>query len=339
MIKRFVLLAMCLLFAFATGAAFANGQKQKAKGAKLNVQGTFYELYQSCPSNPFWVAVNNGAKAAAHKLNVKLKIEDPLKCTGEVPQENNLLTTIINSNPAGIALSVVSKTAFAQNIQKARKMHIPIIAYNSLPVHTNLKKEPVEAYVGQNNYKAGQALAKKTIAKFNLQSGDTVVAADVCVHNTTCHNRYLGIKSVLSPKGINVKLVNLGYNISKYTGVMKSYFETQGRPAAVYAFGSAGVQEVVEAAKDLHYAKSQLPIAGFDDDAVANKYMQKGWYRITVDQQPFLQGYDALVDLYAAVAYKEYPINMATGPVFVQNNKVDRAKGWLKPSIVKNTGL
>ena len=321
------------------GWAFANGQQQKAAGASTKVNGTFYEVYQSCPSNPFWIAVNNGAKAAAAQLHVKLKIEDPLKCTGEVPQENSLLTTIINSHPAGIAVSVVSKTAFAQNIQRARKMHIPIVAYNSLPINTNLKKEPVEAYVGQNNYKAGQALATKTYSLFNLQSGDTVIAADSCVHNETCFNRYKGIKSVLQPKGINVVLLNLSYDISKSTGIAKAYFETHGRPAAVYAFGSSTVQEIVEAAKDLHYTKAQLPIGGFDDDAVANKYMVDGWYRITVDQQPFLQGYDALVDLYSAVVYKQHPINMSTGPVFVQNTPFDRSLGWLKDNIVKNTGI
>lgn len=336
MIKRFVWVPVCLLLA--AGFVFANGQTEKSAGV-TPVRGTFYELYQSCPSNPFWVAVNNGAKSAAAALHVTLKIEDPLKCTGEIPQEDSLLTTIINSHPAGIALSVVSSTAFSSDIQRARALHIPIVAYNSLPVHNNFATNPVEAYVGQNNYEAGVALAKKTIPMFNLQSGDRVVAADNCYINRTCYERYLGIKSVMQPMGIQVDLMNLDYDISKSTGIVKAYFETHGRPSAVYCFGSASVEEVVAAAKELNYTKEQLPVAGFDDDAIANKYMLDGWYRLTVDQQPFLQGYDALVDLYSAVVYKEHPINMATGPEFVQNTASDRAKGWLAANVVKNTGL
>lgn len=337
MIKRLAIVAFSLLVA--AGAVFANGQQQAAAGATTQVKGTFYELYQSCPSNPFWIAVNNGGKAAAAMLHVNLKIEDPLKCTGEIPQENSLLTTIINSHPAGIALSVVSKTAFESNIKRARSMHIPIVAYNSLPSGISLTANPVQAYVGQNNYAAGEAIAAKTYSTFNLKAGDTVLAADNCFINQTCYDRYLGIKHVLAPKGIKVNIINLDYNISKSTGLMKAYFETKGRPSAVYCFGSASVEEVVNAAKALSYSKSQLPIAGFDDDVVANKYMLDGWYRITVDQQPFLQGFDALVDLYSAVVYKEHPINMETGPEFVQNTPADVAKGWLTPSVVKSTGL
>lgn len=336
MVKRFVWVPVCLLIA--AGLAFANGQTEKAAGAS-KVTGTFYELYQSCPSNPFWVAVNNGAKAAAATLGVKLKIEDPLKCTGEIPQEANLLTTIINSHPAGIAMSVVSSTAFSSEIQRARSLHIPIVAYNSLPTHNDFAKNPVEAYVGQNNYEAGVALAKRTISTFNLQSGDTVIAADQCYINRTCYERYLGINKVLKPMGVHVVLMNLDYDIAKSTGILKAYFENHGKPAAIYAFGSASVEEAVNAMKELGYSKGQPPIGSFDDDPIANKYMLEGWNQITVDQQPFLQGYDALVDLYSAVKYKEHPINMATGPEFVMNTAADRGKGWLTTSVVKATGL
>lgn len=336
MVRRILLVWLCLLVA--ADLLFANGQTEKTAGA-TQVTGIFYELYQSCPSNPFWVAVNNGAKAAAATLGVKLKIEDPLKCTGEIPQENDLLTTIINSHPAGIALSVVSTTAFASNIQRARAMHIPIIAYNSLPMNTDLQVEPVEGYVGQNNFAAGQALARRTIQLFHLRPGDTVLAADQCYINRTCFNRYLGIKSVLEPRGITVKVMNLDYNIAESTGIVKDYFENDGRPDAVYCFGSASVEEVVNAANAMGYTKDRLPIGGFDDDPIANKYLLDGWYRITADQEPFLQGFDALVDLYSAVVFKEHPINMSTGPEFVRNCAADRAKGWLTESVVRNTGL
>ncbi len=336
MLRRLAWVAAAFLVV--TGFVFANGQQQASAGAKTKNLGTFYELYQSCPSNPFWIAVNNGGKAAAAALGINLKIEDPLKCSGEIAQENSLLTTIINSHPAGIAVSVVSTTAFAQNIQRARRLHIPIVAYNSLPAGWNPKTEPVEAYVGQNNYAAGVALGKRAYSLFNLQAGDTVVAADSCVINATCHDRYDGLKAALGPKGVNVVLLNMGYDIAKSEGIAKSYFQTKGTPAAVLAFGSATVQEIVLAAKALNISKSQLPIGSFDDDAISNKYMLDGWLRLVVDQQPFLQGYDAVVDLYSAVVYKQHPINMSTGPEFVQNTAFDRSLGWLNPSVVKNTG-
>jgi simple sugar transport system substrate-binding protein len=301
--------------------------------------GTFYELYQSCPDNPFWAAVNNGARAAAAQLGVTLKIENPLRCTGEIAQENDLLTTIVNSHPAGIALSVVSSTAFNANIQRARSLHIPIIAYNSLPHGVNLTATPVEAYVGQHNEVAGEDLAKEVVPMFHLHSGQTVVVADQCYTNETCNNRYQGAEKIFNPLGIKTTVINLDYNVPQSASIMKAYFEAHGEPALVIALGSAGEQAVVEGATALGLTPKKVPMVGFDDDAVTNTYMKDGWVKVTVDQQPFLQGYDALVDLYDAVKYKAYPINMDTGPVFLTYTPHNVAKGWFNDNVVSETGL
>ena len=164
-----LLLGVALITA-ACSSASSSATSTKSAATTSSVKGTFYELYQSCPSNPFWVAVNNGGRAAAAVLGVKLKTEDPLKCTGEIAAENSLLTTIINSHPAGIAVSVVSPTALSANIKRARALHIPIIAYNSLPHDNNYSINPVEGYVGQPNYTAGQDFGKKILATYNLHA-------------------------------------------------------------------------------------------------------------------------------------------------------------------------
>ncbi|MGC8628499.1 MAG: substrate-binding domain-containing protein, partial [Acidimicrobiales bacterium] len=296
--------------------------------------GVYYELYQSCPDNPFWAAVNNGGNAAAKQLGITLKIEDPLRCTGEIAQENDLLTTIVNSHPAGIAFSVVSSTAFSSNIQRARSLHIPIIAYNSLPHGVNLTVNPVEAYVGQHNEVAGEDLAKEVVPMFHLHSGQTIVVADQCYTNETCNNRYQGVEQVVDPLGIKVTVINLDYNVPQSASIMKAYFEAHGEPALVVALGSAGEQAVVQGATALGLTPKKVPMVGFDDDAVTNTYMEDGWVKVTVDQQPFLQGYDALVDLYDAVHYKAYPINMDTGPVFLTYTPNNVAKGWFNPTVV-----
>jgi len=332
-----LLLCVSMVATACSSTSSASSSSTSKSTTSSSVKGVFYELYQSCPSNPFWVAVNNGGKAAAADLGVTLKIEDPLKCTGEIAAENSLLTTIINSHPAGIALSVVSSTALSANIQRARSLHIPIIAYNSLPHDNNYTANPVEAYVGQPNYVAGQDLGKKGASLFGLHSGETVMVADQCYINVTCTSRWQGIKSVLP--GITVNVLNLDYNVPTSAGIVKSYLETHGDPAAVFALGSAGEQAVVEAAQDLHKTQSQIKMVGFDDDPVTNNYMIDGWVKLTDDQQPYLQGFDGLVDLYTAVRYQAHPINMSTGPVFIQYNSSDIGKGYFKPSVVTNTGI
>jgi len=331
------------MIAAACGSSSPKASSSTAKAASTapasSVTGTFYELYQSCPSNPFWVAVNNGGKAAAKRLGVSLKIEDPIHCKGEIPQEESLLTTIINSHPAGIALSLVSNTAFSADIQKARALHIPIIAYNSVPHDYNHTTNPVEAYVGQSNYSAGVALAKKSVKLYDLSSGKTVMIVDNCAINASCTARVTGFKSVVDPLGVKVSTVDVHTNVTASLGIIKADYEAHGRPDLVVTLGSDGLEPAVKAAKEMGYKVSQLPFVGFDFDPISLKYMKEGWYRLTVDQQPFLQGYDALVDLYTAAKFKAFPINMATGPVYVQNTKIDQQKGWLTESVVNSTGI
>jgi len=301
--------------------------------------GVYYELYQSCPDNPFWSAVNNGGKAAAAQLHVTLKIEDPLRCSGEIAAENDLLTTIVNSHPAGIAVSVVSTSAFSANITRARAEHIPVVAYNSLPHDNNYTTDPVEAYVGQPNEVAGEDIATAAVKLYHLHSGETVLVADQCYTNVTCNDRYKGVENIVDPMHIKVDVLNLDYDVPQSAGIVKSWLELHGRPALVVALGSAGEQAVVEGATPLHYTPSKLTMVGFDDDALTNTYMIDGWVKETVDQQPFLQGYDALVDLYTAAKYKTYPINMDTGPVLLVHDAADIAKGWFNLSVVNSTGL
>lgn len=320
-------------------ARAASSARSAQVRAHSSSSGVYYELYQSCPDNPFWAAVNNGGKAAAAALHVTLKIEDPLRCSGEIAAENDLLTTIVNSHPAGVAVSVVSTSAFSANIQKARSMHIPIIAYNSLPHNNNFTTDPVEAYVGQPNELAGEALAKKAVSQFHLHAGGTIMVADQCYTNVTCNDRYKGVEKVVAPMHIKVDVLNLDYNVPQSASIVKSWLQVHGKPELVVALGSAGEQAVVEGATPLHYTPSKLTMVGFDDDATTNTYMENGWVKITVDQQPFLQGYDALVNLYDAAHFKTYPINMDTGPVLLVHSAADISKGWFKPSVVNNTGL
>jgi simple sugar transport system substrate-binding protein len=328
----------------AVSAATASAQAGPAPAvshaaAAQSSSGVFYELYQSCPDNPFWAAVNNGGRAAALQLHVTLKIEDPLRCTGEIAAENDLLTTIVDTHPAGIAVSVVSTSAFSANIRRARAEHIPVIAYNSLPHDNNYTTDPVEAYVGQPNELAGEDLAIKAVSMFHLHSGDAILVADQCYTNVTCNDRYKGVEKIVDPMHMKVSVLNLDYNVPVSAGIVKSWLELHGKPALVVALGSAGEQAVVEGATPLHYTPAKLAMVGFDDDSLTNTYMVDGWVKVTIDQQPFLQGYDALVDLYTAAHYKTYPINMDTGPVMLMHTPADIAKGWFQASVVNNTGL
>lgn len=281
---------------------------------------TFYEVYQGCPTDPFWVAVNNGATAAAKTLGVKLVISAPTQC-GSIPNQESLLTAAIDAHPAGIALSVVSPTAFSKDIQEAAKLGIPLVAYNTQPHKNNATANPYEAYIGQPNFLAGEGVGQHAISAFHLKSGDTVVVANHEPTNISLNSRYDGIKTSLNAAGIKAVELNTTTNVSQGIQIMKAYLTAHGKPAAILTLGPLATAEVVGALTSKGLT-GKVGIGAFDLDAATLHYIEHGVVAFTDDQQPFLEGFDALLELYQQAKWKAQPVNIITGPVYLTPHNV-----------------
>lgn len=291
-------------------------------GARTSAAGrtTFYEIYQGCPSDPFWIAVNNGAKAAARELHVHLVISAPTQC-GSVPGELSLLQGAISAHPAGIALSVIDPRAFGAAIQQAVSAHIPFVAYNSEPTKNNPKLNPYEAYIGQPNEQAGVGVGQHAITTFNLKSGDQVVVANQEPTNVTLTARYHGIKAALAKVGVKTAQIDSTNTVTTGITVVESYVRAHPTVKAIITLGPVGTAEVMGALNALGKT-GKIGVAAFDLDSVTLHYIEKGDIAFTDDQQPFLEGYDALMELYQQARWKAQPVNISTGPVYLTPQNV-----------------
>jgi ABC-type sugar transport system substrate-binding protein len=301
--------------------------------AASKVKGTFYEINNGCPSDPFWASVNNGAQAGARDLGVDLKIEVPRNCESQA-DENALLTAAVNSQPAGIAISVTSATAFSAQIKRARSMGIPVIAYNSVPPNNDPNQNPIQAFVGTDLFQGGVAFATYGFPKFNIGNGDTVLLADNCPTNISCNTIFNGFKSKARAAGVSTPVVNVSYAVARNIPIVHSYLSLHPNVKMVVTLGETGADAAIAALKSLHYKPGQVPVAGFNLGGLEPAYMKQGWYAFSVDQLPYLQGFDALVDLYTAAKYHQPPVNITTGPEVVTPSD----PSLLTPSMVNNTG-
>ena len=64
--------------------------------------------------------------------------------------------------------------------------------------------------------------------------------------------------------------------------------------------------------------------------------LESAWrgLKFTIDQLPFMQGFDAITTLYAAAKYDQPPLSVATGPVIVTSTE----KALLGANLVAQTG-
>ncbi len=73
----------------------------------------------------------------------------------------NAINTAVSSGANGIAVSLISKTAFNVPIENALKAGIPVVAYNAdAPSPPNKRL----AYIGQDLKLAGELMGKRIVA-------------------------------------------------------------------------------------------------------------------------------------------------------------------------------
>jgi len=312
-------LLACAAVPLGVAGAIANSSPASASG-----QLTFYFISHGCPTDPFWPPVWNGAADAGKRLGVKVDILHitAAEC-GSASAEVSLLETAIAAHPAGIATTVTDATSFSSALKTAAKDGIPVVVFNTAPTASGAPTaaNPYLAYIGQQNYSAGQGLAQEAVKTFGLNKSSNVVVIDQEPTNISLVQRLNGVRSVFQPMGIHYTVVNTNENISQGATIVSAYLTTHKNLAAVLTLGPAGTDEVVQA---MSSSGTHLKIGAMDLDSSTLSYIERGIVAYTVDQQPYLQGYLSIVELYLDATEGAMPVSIATGPVFLtaQNVKV-----------------
>jgi simple sugar transport system substrate-binding protein len=300
--------------AFAAGASSA-----RAQGSDL---GTFYFISHGCPTDPFWPPVWNGAADAGKRLGIKVDILHitSSEC-GSTAAEVNLLETAIAAHPAGIATTVTDPTAFSSALQTAAKDNIPVVVFNSAPTANGQPSatNPFLAYIGQQNYSAGQGLAQEAVKEFHLVKGATVVVVDHEPTNISLTQRLEGVRAVFRPLSIKPVVVTTSDDISQGASIVSAYLTSHKSVSVVLTLGTTGTDEVAQA---MASSGRHVKIGAMDLDSTTLSYIEHGTVAYTVDQQPYLQGYLSIVELYLDATEGAAPVSIATGPVFLTSQNV-----------------
>lgn len=325
--RRFVL-PLAVLAAAALAVAGCSSSSSSTSSASSRTTsangslGTFYFISHGCPTDPFWPPVWNGAADAGKQLGIKVDILHitSSEC-GSTSAEVSLLDTAIAAHPAGIATTVTDATSFSSALQTAAKDNIPVVVFNSAPTASGAPSaaNPYLAYLGQQNYSAGQGLATEAASEFSLSKGSSVVVIDHEPTNISLTQRLQGVKAAFAPMGITPTVVNTSDDISQGASIVSSYLATHKSLSAILTLGTTGTDEVAEAQSS---AGTHFKIGAMDLDTTTLSYIENGTVTFTVDQQPYLQGYLSIVELFLDATEGASPVSISTGPVFLTSSNV-----------------
>lgn len=308
-----------------TGAAVAAGAVLASAAVVLtspaiaeNKQLTFAMITHAEPGDTFWDIIRKGANAAAEKDNVKLLY----LAAPEGGKEAQLIQNVIDQHVDGIALTLAFPDAEAPTVKAAQAAGIPIIGFNAGV--GQWKGQGLLGYAGQDETVAGKAVGEA----LNKEGAKNVICLDQQQGAVQLEARCNGIKDTF--KGKMEVLYVTGYDMPTVKARMQAKLQQDPSIDYVVTLGAPFAPVVLDA---IGAAGSSAKVGTFDMSPVAIGLISQGKLQWAIDQQPYVEGYEAVDMLWLYITNGDTvggggPV--LTGPFFVTKDNAAAVAKYAK---------
>ncbi|MFF3645440.1 sugar ABC transporter substrate-binding protein [Streptomyces sp. NPDC002564] len=304
-----------------TGGKRAEDARKAAAGGRAAVdtpRWTFGMVTHSGDGDTFWDIVQSGAKQAAVKDNIKfLYAHDD-----EAQQQAQLVDSYIDKKVDGIIVTLAKPDAMKGALARAEKAGIPVITVNSGSAES--KKFGALTHIGQDETIAGEAVGEELNKRGKKKA--------LCIlheqGNVGHEQRCAGAKKTFD--GTLQNLYVTGTNMPDVQSSIEAKLQSDKSVDAVVTLGAPFADTAVKAADS---AGSKAEVDTFDLNEKVAAGLKSGSLGFAVDQQPYLQGYEA-VDLLWLYKYNADVLGggkpVLTGPQIVTKDQADELEEYAK---------
>ena len=305
-----------------------------ATSAKAEYKFNF--VMHSDTNHAFWAAVHKGFKDACAQINADCQM---LTLSGDGDQQEQLqnLESSIAQGVDGIVTTITNPTIFDAAVDEALAAGIPVITANTDDPEGAAGSNRL-AYVGQDLEAAGYELAA-TLSK-QFPDGPVHVLIGVADMNQSwAYTRANGIarfmddyKAANPDREVSYEKIESGMDLSTVGNRVASYVQTNPNTTAYFdvGFWEAGAAQGI---RNLGYEPGQMLLAGFDLVDVVFEEMEKGYVQLTVDQQPYYQGYMSVHQLYLMNKYGLSALDINTGKAMIGPDDVAQIRSFKGMSV------
>jgi simple sugar transport system substrate-binding protein len=284
------LLAACALVVVA-GCSSSGGKGAKdgpSKGGGGGEPATTDRLKiamvtHSGEGDTFWDIVQSGAKVAARKDNVEFLYA----ANKEGKEQAQLIQTYIDQKVDGIVVTLAKPEAVQDVVKKAVAAGIPVVTINSGGEFS--KGVGALSHIGQDESVAGEAVGEE-LSKRGKKKALCVIHEQ---GNVSLEARCAGVKKTFSGTVENLNVE--GTNMPASTSSIEAKLQSAKDIDAVVTLGAPFAAASVKAKEG---AGSGAEINTFDLNEEVVKQLKAKQIGFAVDQQPYLQGYLAIDELW-----------------------------------------
>jgi simple sugar transport system substrate-binding protein len=286
--------AASALIAACSSSSSSSAAPTATSSAAKSLAGSFpktpdwqFTFVNHATTNAFFTPTQYGMADAAALLGLPKPIwtGSPTSDTGVMVSD---IQTAISSGAAGIAVAVISNTAFTAPIASAMSAGIPVLSYNADGIFVDGAPSIGSnrlAYVGQALYLSGQAMGNQIKA---LVPGGGDIAIFIATPGTgNIQPRVDGAKSVLD-SSYTVHEIATTTDTSTELSTEKAYLLGNRNTKGAFAV-DGGSSENLPAA--LTGAGLKIPAGVFDTEPQTLAGLQSGTLSFTIYQDPYLQGF------------------------------------------------
>jgi simple sugar transport system substrate-binding protein len=279
---------------------------------------TFAMITHSGDGDTFWDIVQNGAKQAAVKDNINFLYSH----NAEAQQQAQLVDAAVDKQVDGIIVTLAKPDAMKAAVARAEKAGIPVITVNSGSEQS--KAFGALAHIGQDETIAGEAVGEELNKRGRKKA--------LCIlheqGNVGHEQRCAGVKNTFH--GTVQNLYVQGTSMPDVQSSIGAKLQADKSIDTVVTLGAPYADTAVKAKAD---AGSKAEIDTFDLNAKVAAELKDGTLGFAVDQQPYLQGYEA-VDLLWLYKYNADVLGggkpVLTGPQIITKDQAAALEEYTK---------
>jgi simple sugar transport system substrate-binding protein len=268
-------------------------------------------------TNPFFVPAKYGSSDAAGLLGVRAEWTG--SSSSDVGDMVLAMRRAIETRADGIAVSIIDAQAFNGPTALALSRGIPVVSYNADGGRTN----PRLAYFGQDNYQSGLELGARLVGL--VERGDVYLFI-ATPGQLNIQPRIDGALDAIRDSGrpIRAHVVPTGVDVGKEATVVRRAYLADRRLRGLFAVDAGSTAGVAQVMREYGLNARGVRAGGWDLLPTTLRAIHDGDLDFTIDQQPYLQGFLPVLELflYRYSSGLVHPAETNTGLDFVTRANV-----------------
>jgi simple sugar transport system substrate-binding protein len=273
-----------------TGTTTAAAQGTPAAGIFGSQPKMKFTLVNHVTTNPFFVPTKYGAEDACKLLGCSYQWTGSE--TANVKEMVNAFNSAITAGTNGIGVCLVDLKAFNGPTDNALAKKIPVLGYNADAAGNNRL-----AYIGQDLFVSGQQMGEHIVQL--VPSGD--VALFIATPGAlNIQPRIDGAQDTIKKKGkgITTHVIATSAAVPKELSTIQAYWQGHPNTKGMFAVDAGSTQGVAQTIQKNSLRDKGVKGGGYDLLPTITKLLAAGQIDFTIDQQPYLQGFLPILQLY-----------------------------------------